>query len=320
MQSRTRGFTLVELLVVIAVVAILISVLLPAVASARQSARAIQCLNNLRQIGVGHASWGADYDDEIVWPLVPTWGRHNQTDLTKYWWQTLGDHMLDRGERDDRYESFRCPAWKPHYSNEQLATTHSSDADALQDGLPETMSYRTGYGMNRRLLAPDTFTRYHYPLKYAIGAASSGILSRPEIFIKQAISPSNPGEVDEPDVDGGYKSPPWRYSRIKIPSERIINGNSGNPWLDPGRTYPFWSTSADIEGDPAGSGDPQRHSGARYGSDGPMKIRAKDMLIGNANYLFVDGHAKSMTSLEAVQACIDPSESEFNVGERMAGN
>lgn len=61
-RARRRGFTLVELLVVVAIIALLVGLLSPALAGARGTARSVVCLSNVRQLGVAWAVYGQDHD------------------------------------------------------------------------------------------------------------------------------------------------------------------------------------------------------------------------------------------------------------------
>jgi len=62
MRHSKKGFTLIELLVVIAIIAILAAMLFPVFARARESARKIQCLANVKNIATAFQMYLTDYD------------------------------------------------------------------------------------------------------------------------------------------------------------------------------------------------------------------------------------------------------------------
>ena len=99
--ARHKGFTLVELLVVVSIIALLISMLLPALKKARDAAASVSCMSNLRQVGGGVGIYLSDHDG--VFPIPPALSFPTQIQL----YYSIHQSAINDYEQKT---VFRCPS------------------------------------------------------------------------------------------------------------------------------------------------------------------------------------------------------------------
>ena len=104
-RHRRGGFTLVELLVVIGIIAVLIAILLPALARSREQAKNVQCLSNLRQMGLAMQQYMTQSKGYLM-PVQHSGQTHNST-----WPATLvGQKYLQAPLNGSPTGVFMCPS------------------------------------------------------------------------------------------------------------------------------------------------------------------------------------------------------------------
>ncbi|MFM9957977.1 MAG: prepilin-type N-terminal cleavage/methylation domain-containing protein [Phycisphaerales bacterium] len=313
-RGATRGFTLVELLVVVAVIALLIGLLLPALGKARESGRELKCAANIRNIGQAAEMYVASsevYPLAYVYPAsergfnwrVSDQQSSNPNPANGYLhWSSF---LLEQENGGLSHEAFQCPTvynggaprtnpgrdeqyWETWQQND-LGATRSNPSELPEDRQAFRMAYAVSAAiMPRNKLEQNSSRTARFVRPSWIKNGSRTIMATEFLDAQQweLIAVDQKSKSHRPITP--FRSPAGA-SGAAIFDVPDISGNNNQRFF-----YPRENQLKRV--DQAGGiedGDSELNAVGRHHS-------GKDNLGGSVNMLFVDGHVEKKTVLQSV--------------------
>lgn len=299
-MARRKGFTLVELLVVIGIIAVLVGILMPSLAAARRQSQQVKCLAALREIGHGFAMYAAAYKN--TWPCaVHDWGNPTYplpTGRQMRWQDRILPFITDIKDIDDYKDiATRVPNDVLRSSSVLWGCPTYRTQDGWEWGNTVDDQVRNGYSMNVYTQMP---------------VAS---LNSNKAYI-QGPNPPYTGSMATSTQTGRY----FRVNQWTQSSDRMLIGEGfayfiqmgGGTRTNPTARPPSFNPASEIWW-PYGNTVPVTNwetqcyfwvDGARHGKPEVSRQDTYNKPLMNA--LFCDGHASSLSVKQAWQAICNP--------------
>lgn len=175
-RSVHRAFTLIELLLVVAIIALLISILLPALGQARKAARTGVCQSNLKQMGVAMNTYGADFKEQLFsfsWKAGQSLSTYGDLNGATNDVDAACNQMVDIVRRQGDRTVAETPKFDPGTFFPYLRYSHLVLQDYLGQRLPDpSVSCPEDQDQKRWGLDPRGYDQGKYQPNYGVGGVN----------------------------------------------------------------------------------------------------------------------------------------------------